>query len=149
MMTTLRTFAGSSRLTFRAFLSMAAFAAFTPTSGWAMTTAPAQAPDSVVSSRNMAPVLNVENNNWLDVHVYLVRNGDPFSLGTVSGPGERQLALPELATTPGAQVQILVLPIGGGDDYLSPTLLVNPGDVLHLTVENSLDLSSVTVAPGS
>lgn len=149
MMTTLRTFAGSSRLAFRAFLSMAAFAALTPTSGWALTTGPAQAPDSVVSSRRMAPVLNVENNNWLDVHVYLVRNGEPFSLGTVSGPGESRLVLPSLAMTPGAQVQILVLPIGGANDYLSPTLMVNPGDVLHLTVENSLDLSSVSVASGS
>jgi hypothetical protein len=148
-MTTLRTFAGASRLTFRAFLSMAAFAALTPTSGWALTTAPTQAPDSVVSSRNTAPVLKVENNNWMDVDVYLVRNGEPFPLGTVSGPGEGHLVLPSLATTPGAQVQILVLPIGGADDYLSPTLLVNPGDVLHLTVENSLDLSSVSVAPAS
>ena len=93
--------------------------------------------------------MNVENNNWMDVHVYMVRNGEPFPLGTVSGPGEGRLVLPSLATTPGAQVQILVLPIGGADDYLSPTLIVNPGDVLHLTVQNSLDLSSVSVKPGS
>lgn len=144
-MMTLRAPAGFGRMTLRAVLSLAAFALLTPAPGRAMTTGP----DSVASPPRRQPMMNVENNNWMDVHVYMVRNGEPFSLGTVSGPGAARLVLPSLATTPGAQVQILVLPIGGADDYLSPVLIVNPGDVLHLTVQNSLDLSSVSVRPGS
>lgn len=93
------------------------------------------------------PMLSVTNDNWLDVHVYIVRDGEPFSLGVVTGPGKRVLDMPSLSTTPGARVQILVLPIGGVANYLSPAVTVNPGDVVHLNVENSLPLSTVTVEP--
>jgi len=50
---------------------------------------------------------------------------------------------------PGARVQILVLPIGGNADYLSPALTIDPGDVIRLDVENSLPLSTAVVEPGS
>ena len=93
--------------------------------------------------------LRVEDNNWLDLHVYVVRDGESFSLGTVMGPGKTKLTVPAMATIPGSQVQLLVLPIGGADSYLSQPLVVEPGDTLNLTVENDLAMSSVTVSAGS
>lgn len=147
-MNTSRTFAGGSRLALRAVLMTAALAILAPASAWAITPSTPMAPDSVVTARK-APTVQVENNNWLDVHVYLVRDGEPFSLGVVTGPGEDRLTLPMTATLPGSDVHILVLTIGGNGVYESPSLQVNPGDVVDLNVENDLALSSVSVWPQS
>ena len=103
--------------------------------------------DTAAAPVRLPPLLSVTNDNWLDVHVYLVRDGEPFSLGVVTGPGESVLDLPSLATTPGAKVQLLVLPIGGTADYLSPDVTVNPGDVVRLDIANALPMSSVSVDP--
>ncbi len=46
-------------------------------------------------------------------------------------------------------MHILVLTIGGNGVYESPSLQVNPGDVVDLNVENDLALSSVSVWPQS
>lgn len=94
-------------------------------------------------------VLSVQNHNWLDLHVYLVRDGMVTSLGFMSGPGDQEFTLPDMATIPGADVQFLVLPIGGVRSYLSPTTVVSPGDEVDLVVENNLDLSTVSVFPRS
>jgi hypothetical protein len=148
-MNMLRHPAGGSRLTIRPALLAAALVTLAPSAAWARPVPAAAVPDSVTVTRNrVAPTVQVENNNWLDVRVYVVRNGEPISLGFVTGPGHAQLTLPMMATVPGADVQILVLPIGGVDSYLSPSLTVNPGDVLDLSIQNALALSTVTVAPG-
>jgi hypothetical protein len=155
---------GLRRTGFRAALSAAAFAVLVPTSAWGLTpsgpplTGSAASwgltpyapplPDPVVT-RSERPTLQVENNNWLDVHVYLVRDGEASSLGVVSGPGEGHFRMPLVDTTPGSDVQVLILPIGGTDSYLSPSLKVNPSDQVDVTVENSLSLSSVRVKPGT
>jgi len=141
-----RNFTGGSRYALRAALMAAALAMLAPSSVWARPIPPSSAPDSVATNRRM-PTVQVENNNWLDVHVYLIRDGEPFSLGVVTGPGEDRLSLPMTATYPGSDVHILVLTIGGNGVYESPSLQVNPGDVVDLNVENDLALSSVSVWP--
>ena len=146
-MNALSRYAGGSRIPFRPALVAAALFTLTPAAAWARPVPAAPAADSVMA--HASPTVRVENDNWLDVHVYLVRDGEPFSLGFVTGPGHARLTLPSLATIPGGEVQILVLPIGGTDDYLSQPLTVNPGDVLDVNVANVLALSTVTVAPGS
>ena len=145
-MNTSRNPAGGSRHALRAVLMAAALATLAPSSVWALSVPSSPAPDSVATNRRM-PTVQVENNNWLDVHVYLVRDGEPMSLGVVTGPGEDRLTLPMSATLPGSDVRILVLTIGGNGVYESPSLQVNPGDVVDLNVENDLALSSVSVWP--
>lgn len=149
--TTLRRYARSCRAGLRPALLAAAVVALVPAAAWARTVpqpSPAR-PDSASARRErLEPLVKIENDNWLDVHVYAVRDGEPFSLGFVTGPGQAEFKMPWMATVPGAQVQILVLPIGGNEDYLSEPLVVNPGDVLQLNVQNILPLSTVTVAPG-
>lgn len=105
--------------------------------------------DSAMARVKLPPLLSVQNDNWLDVHVYAVRDGEPYSLGVVTGPGETVFDLPAMMTTPGARVQILALPIGGTADYLSPEIDINPGDVVKLSIANALPLSNVIVEPGS
>ncbi len=110
---------------------------------------PSPAPGVKAPAKGRTPsvVLEVENNNWLDVHLYVVRDGMLTSLGFMNGPGEAEFAVPGLATLPGADVQLLVLPIGGTASYLSPPLVIDRGDIVDLTIQNDLALSSVTVSP--
>jgi hypothetical protein len=147
---TLRRYAAPGRAALRPALVAAALFTLIPSAAWASPVPqPVTPPDSAwARHERLGPVVQVENDNWLDVHVYVVRDGEPYSLGFVTGPGHAQFTLPWMATVPGGQVQILVLPIGGTEDYLSDPLIVNPGDVLNLNVQNVLQLSSVTVAPG-
>lgn len=135
--------------TLRPALLAAALFTLAPAAVWAgPASGPAPVPDSLAAIRTRtAPTVQVENDNWLDVHVYVVRDGQPMSLGFVTGPGHAKLTLPWLATVPGADVQLLVLPVGGTDDYLSMPLTVNAGDELDLNVRNVLPLSTVTVLP--
>ncbi|MGD8321073.1 MAG: hypothetical protein PVJ02_11470 [Gemmatimonadota bacterium] len=151
-MRTLKNLTGGSRFALGAAALAAALLTLAPSTAWARTVPSATAADSAETAKAAkpaVPTLQVENNNWMDVHVYLVQDGEPLSLGMVTGPGTTEFRLPMMATMAGSDVQLLVLPIGGNDDYLSPLLTVNPGDVVDLTVQNSLPLSSVVVSPGS
>ena len=88
--------------------------------------------------------LVVQNHNWLDAHVYLVRGGVRTSLGFMTALGKKEFELPPWATLPGNDVQILVHLIGGVS-YVTPVVIVNPGDVVELVVQNNLALSSTVV----
>lgn len=146
-MNMLRISAGSGRHAVTAAVLAAALAALAPSGAWALPIPTSPTPDSAVRKPGSAS-LQVENDNWLDVHVYMVRSGQPISLGVVTGPGKSVLDLPPEATLPGADVQILALLIGGSGAYLSEPIYVDPGNVVDLTIMNDLPLSTVTVWPG-
>ncbi len=101
--------------------------------------------ENAVVERKAHAGLVVQNNNWLDAHVYLVRRGSTrTSLGFVTALGKREFELPSWATLPGDDVQILVHLIGGVS-YLTPAVNVYPGDVVELVVQNNLALSTTVV----
>ena len=107
----------------------------------------AQASDNAPTENQLAErtphvELVVQNNNWLDAHVYLVRGSVRTSLGFMTALEKREFELPSWATLPG--VQILVHLIGGAS-YLTPVVNVYPGDVVELVVQNNLALSSTVV----
>ena len=100
--------------------------------------------ENVVAERKPHAELVVQNNNWLDAHVYLVRGSVRTSLGFMTTFQEREFELPSWATLSGNDVQILVHLIGGVS-YLTPVINVYPGDVVELVVQNNLALSSTVV----
>ena len=100
--------------------------------------------ENAVAERKPHAELVVQNNNWLDAHVYLVRGSMRTSLGFMTALEEREFELPSWATLPGDDVQILVHLIGGVS-YLTPAVNVYPGDVVELVVQNNLGLSSAAV----
>ncbi len=109
----------------------------------------AQASDNAPTENQLAErtphvELVVQNNNWLDAHVYLVRGSVRTSLGFMTALGKREFELPSWATLPGNDVQILVHLIGGVS-YLTPVVNVYRGDVVELVVQNNLALSSTVV----
>lgn len=141
--------AAPRRATRAAVLTLAvAVAALGPTGAQAQTTSDTLPRVTVTKAKNTAELL-VENGNWLDAHLYLVRDGMLTSLGFVGGLSNERLTLPSLATSTGSPVQLLVLPIGSTSAYLTPDLMVNPGDKVELMVENQLSLSTVAVRPAN
>ncbi|MCH7891528.1 MAG: hypothetical protein IH921_08505 [Gemmatimonadetes bacterium] len=120
-----------------------ALTAMSPGPLWAQATdnAPTENP---FAERKPHAELVVQNNNWLDAHVYLVRRGMRTSLGFMTALGKREFELPSWATLSGNDVQILVHLIGGVS-YLTPVVNVYPGDVVELVVQNNLALSSTVV----
>jgi hypothetical protein len=100
-----------------------------------------------VPARSRRTHVNVTSSSWSDAHVYVVRDGLATSLGFVTGPGEADLTLPAWLMSGNAEVQLLVLPVGPRDIYLSPPIQLQPGETAHLTIENALPLSHVEVLP--
>ena len=125
-----------------------ALTAMSPGPLWAQETDHAPT-ENTVAERRPPVELIVQNNNWLDAHLYLVRGGIVrTSLGLMTALGTREFELPSWATLPGNDVQILVHLIGGVS-YLTPAVNVDRGDVVELVVQNNLALSSAVVFSAS
>ena len=124
-----------------------ALTAMSPGPLWAQATDNAPT-ESAVAERKPHAELVVQNNNWLDAHVYLMRGSMRTSLGFITALGKREFELPSWATLPGNDVQILVHLIGGVS-YLTPAVNVDRGDVVELVVQNNLALSSAVVFSAS
>ena len=100
------------------------------------------------SAERSGPVIvSVANHNWAMVRVYLVpQDGRPVRLGTVETAGVARFALPRTLIQQGATVSFQIYPLAGGFGYETGTVMVWPGRVVRLTVENHLPLSSLVVA---
>ena len=91
-----------------------------------------------------AVTVSVLNNNWQDVDVYAVRNGQRVRLGHVTATRTGVFVLPQgVALAPDLRIQIH--PLAATRDYISPKLVVNPGDVVEVVVVNALPQTTVVV----
>ena len=78
--------------------------------------------------------VTVDNQNFLDMNVFLVRGGQRIRLGTVPGLTQRILMVrPELIGY-STELRFELHPIGGRSNPVSETITVRPGDVVHLTI---------------
>jgi hypothetical protein len=81
--------------------------------------------------------VSVDNQNFLDADVFIVRGGQRIRLGMVPGLSSRVLMVrPELIGY-GQDVRFEVHQIGGRGDPLTETISVRPSDVVHLTIPPS------------
>jgi hypothetical protein len=96
----------------------------------------------VVVPENSIGVL-VRNDNFLDVDVYVVADGMPTRLGTVTGNNKHMFAIdPSLATR---DLKLVATPIGGSGRASTGSVLVSAGQVIEFTVGSTLNNSTVTV----
>lgn len=106
-------------------------------------TGPADASD--VSGSSDAPVLVVENNKWLDVNVYAVRNGTRHRLGTVTSLTTERFRLPSWVTVGAAELRLLIDPVGSEHVHLTDPILVSTGSSIMFKVADYLPLSAYSV----
>ena len=91
--------------------------------------------------------LSVTNHNWLDARLYLDDDGQLVPLGFVMSQQTATFKLPNRALVGTGPVRVVARPIGGSQSYVSQNLQVNRGDVLLVTLQNQLGLSSTSVLP--
>jgi hypothetical protein len=91
--------------------------------------------------------LLVRNNGWLDQDVYAYYLGHRYRLGMVSGYSSAVLKISRRDIQPSGQLQILVHPIGGGVDYLSPTVTLMEDQHPELSIDPGINSVSLSVMP--
>jgi hypothetical protein len=90
-------------------------------------------PETTTSATAPKTVLRVTNRNFYDMNIFLVRTGQRFRLGTVTGNSTSTFEFPSQWVEQGP-VQFLATPIGtGGRDFSEP-LDVRPGDVVGIEI---------------
>lgn len=80
--------------------------------------------------------LEVDNQGFLDMDVYVVREGGARQrLGTATGNAKTTLKIPESVMRIGAtQLKFVADPIGGRRASVSSSIIVNPGDIVTLMI---------------
>jgi len=78
--------------------------------------------------------VTVDNQNFLDMNVFLIRGGQRIRLGTVPGLSSRILMVRPDLIGYGTELQFELHPIGGRANPVSETISVRPGDVIQLTI---------------
>jgi hypothetical protein len=89
--------------------------------------------------------LEVENHNWNDVVIYLLRGGQPERLGMVTAHSTGTFVFPYRRLSASGNSRLSAYPIGGGSAFNSETLLVQPGQSIKWTLETDLSRSSLVV----
>jgi hypothetical protein len=88
--------------------------------------------------------VEIENHNWSDITIYLMTGGLPQRLGMVTALGNASFAFPSQQLSTGANVRLRALPVAG-QAHTSDAILVQPGQAIIWTLENDLDISSLSV----
>ncbi len=106
--------------------------------------APEDAPDALAAPAAEA-VVHISNQNWQDIDVYVIRPGVKQRLGMVTSMGALAFKLSDTMLAGSSGVRLLISPIGGGGDYVTPEIPLIQGQTLDLEVENNLAMSSYAV----
>ena len=87
--------------------------------------------------------LHVKNENFLDMNVYAISEGQSTRLGTVTGNGSRNFVLD--ATLAAQDFRIVATPIGGTGRATTGSIAVAPGQTLDFTIGSVLRNSTVFI----
>lgn len=89
--------------------------------------------------------VEVTNNNWSDMAVYVERGGMVNRLGTVTSMTSSSFRIPKTMMSQSGSLRLIADPIGGVDRYLTQPLNVWPGQRVEFKIENHLAISSIAV----
>jgi hypothetical protein len=78
--------------------------------------------------------VKVDNQNFLDMDIYVLSDGARFRLGMVRGLSTETFTIPDDIVRISPQVRFELHPIGGRANPRTETITVMPGDHLALTI---------------
>lgn len=97
-------------------------------------------------SFNDRPVhVEVENQSWNAVHVYVLAGGQYQSLGQISSQNTDRFEVPRGLLGGRKEIRLAADPIGSREGFISDRILVEPGDVVSWTLTQPLAHSRVFV----
>jgi len=102
----------------------------------------AEASETIAAER---VVLEVENHNWADVVLYVVHDGVQTRFTQVAAAHNLSIEIPPRLQGQMGVIRIAARRIGGTDSYVSQAISVRGGSAVRLTIESSLNHSSVGV----
>jgi hypothetical protein len=85
------------------------------------------------SDRVSIPV-QIDNQNFSDMNIYLISTGQRWLLGQSSGLSKATLTIPAGVVTATNRVRLLADPIGGSGRITTPLLIVPPGQRVYWTI---------------
>ena len=93
-----------------------------------------------------AATVRVQNNNWHDIKLYVVRSGGSrMRLGTITSMASRSYTLPQRMVAFGSDIRIVAELIGSSSRHSTHLVRVEPGLVIEWTIENVLNNSTIFV----
>ena len=99
------------------------------------------------ASKPITATVVVQNYNQADVRIYLVSNGRrAIQLGIVSAFDTKTFVVPRVIPLPG-NVELIVVPFGLQETQPMPSISVEPGARLLVTVEQNRRFSTVAKFP--
>jgi hypothetical protein len=99
---------------------------------------------TTAATSNTPVDVEVENHNWSDIVVYLVRGTQRQRLGMVNALSNTVFTFPYRRLGSSGDARLSAHAIGGGG-YTSESVLVQPGQMLKWTLESDLSRSSLAV----
>jgi len=98
--------------------------------------------DSAGTSR--AIPVQVDNQNFSDMNVYLVTRGTRWLVGNVAGLTKATLTVPASLAPADLQVRLRAQAIGGRGATTTPTLIVSPGQQVYWTIGSDPAMSTAS-----
>jgi hypothetical protein len=89
--------------------------------------------------------LRIENQNWLDVTIYVVHDGQRSRIGAATAARTTNLAIPPAMLGQLGAIRLIADPVGSPQSITSPTVVVKPGTRLVWTLATDLSRSSLAV----
>jgi hypothetical protein len=81
-----------------------------------------------------AATLQVENRGFADMVIYAVSGSQRLRLGLATGNSTKSFTIPSSLVQTGGPLRFLADPIGGTRSPVSDEMVVQPGDVVTLTI---------------
>jgi hypothetical protein len=91
------------------------------------------AAEAAESGRSKTRV-EIDNQNYSDMNIYLIDQGTRVLLGSASGLSKTTLLIPAGIARGNWEVRLLADPIGGTSPIRTPELLVAPGQSVYWTI---------------
>jgi uncharacterized oligopeptide transporter (OPT) family protein len=90
-------------------------------------------PESAPNPDNPA-MLQVENRGFADMVIYAVSGAQRVRLGIATGNSMKSFSIPAALTRGAGPLRFLADPIGGSRTPISEDIIVQPGDIVSLTI---------------
>jgi hypothetical protein len=83
---------------------------------------------------NQPTVVEVDNQGFQDMDVYVVRSGQRWRLGLATGSSKTNLTIPQTMVSGLTPLRFVADPIGGRRASVSQEITVAPGDTVVMTI---------------
>jgi hypothetical protein len=95
---------------------------------------PSRAADSGSSYKRHSIPVEIDNENFSDMDVYVVSSGQRLLIGQAVGLNRTTLFIPSSATRADGQVRLLASSLGASSPVATPVLIVPPGQAIFWNI---------------